>query len=68
MQEKLDKLYKECISELKSIGIDIENNSYIGDIDITISKRAKKRYACCKQEKPDESSKYIVKRKIYFSR
>ncbi|HIT71224.1 MAG TPA: SprT-like domain-containing protein [Candidatus Scatovivens faecipullorum] len=68
MQEKLYKLFKECKSELKSIGINIENKTLIGDIDISISKRSKKRYACCKQEEPDESSKYVIKRKIYFSR
>lgn len=68
MQEKLDKLFKECKSELKSIGIDIENTSLIGNIDISISKRSKKTYAYCKQEEPDEGSKYIIKRRVYYAR
>lgn len=66
MQDKLEKLYKECINELKSIGIDIDNSKIIGDIDIKTSKRAKKRYGVCKNEEPDENSKYIFKRKIHF--
>ena len=62
MEEKLQRLYKECIKELNSIDINIENNNEIGKIDVKISPRKAKRYGCCKQEEPDEKSKYIVKR------
>ena len=34
MEEKLDKLYLECISELEKIGIKILNNDDIGNINI----------------------------------
>ena len=54
IQDKLTKLYKQCIAELKSIGIDMENEE-IGDIDIKINNRSKKRYGCCKQEDPDKN-------------
>ena len=57
MEEKLNKLYKECIEELKSIGIDID----IRTIEIQISKRNNKRYGCCKQEDPDKNTKYYEK-------
>ena len=60
MEEKLDRLFKECIQELEKIGIDI-NNKDIGKIDINISKRNNKRYGACKQEEPDIKSKYIEK-------
>lgn len=59
MEAKLQKIYNECVQELKSIGIDISNSDKIGTIDISISKRNNKRYGCCKQEEPDSSSKYI---------
>lgn len=62
MEEKLKKIYDECIKELKSIGINIENNKEIGNIDIKISSRATKRYGCCKQENPDKT--YFDKIKI----
>lgn len=62
MEEKLGKLYEECKKELESIGINIQNNKDIGEIDIKISSRATKRYGCCKQEKPDK--KYYHKLKI----
>ena len=61
MEEKLIKLYNECKNELKSIGLDIENKEKIGTIIIKIAKRECKRYGCCKQEKPDEKTKYIEK-------
>lgn len=61
MEEKLDKLYRETILELEKIGIRIENNPEIGTIDIKLSKRNNKRYGACKQEEPDESTKYIEK-------
>lgn len=57
MEEKLNKLYEECIQELKNIGIDIKNSN-IGKIEIKLSKRANKRYGCCKQEEPDKNTKY----------
>ncbi len=60
MEKKLQELYKKCIQELKSIGIDMEDNN-IGTIDISLSKRKCKRYGCCRQEKPDIESKEIKK-------
>ena len=62
MEEKLDRLYKECVKELKNIGIDINNTNVIGNIDIKIARRNCKRYGCCKQEEPDVSTKSITKR------
>lgn len=61
MEEKLKKIYKECLNELKTIGIDVLNSSEIGKINIDISKRNNKRYGCCKQEAPDINTKYIEK-------
>lgn len=46
MEEKLIKLYNECVEELNSIKIDIVNNSNIGTIDIKLAKRNSKRYGC----------------------
>lgn len=63
MEEKLEKLYEECIEELKTINIDITNNDLIGLIDIKIAKRNSKRYGCCKQENPDKNYYHIIKRK-----
>ena len=63
MQEKLVKLYNECINELKEININILNNSEIGEIDIKISKGNYKRYGCCKQKEPDKDSCYIEKKR-----
>ncbi|MBQ3407604.1 MAG: SprT-like domain-containing protein [Clostridia bacterium] len=60
MDDKLQKLFCECKSELNGIGIDIENEN-IGDISIGIGKRNCKRYGCCKQENPIKSTKYIEK-------
>ncbi|MBP3503351.1 MAG: SprT-like domain-containing protein [Clostridia bacterium] len=66
MEDKLQALFNECKTELKNIGIDL-NNKIIGRITINIAKRNCNRYGCCKQELPDESSKYIEKigRKYY---
>ena len=58
MEKKLDKLYKECLKELKSINIDM---SECGEITISFSKRNSKRYGCCKQEEPDLSTRYYEK-------
>ena len=60
MERKLDRLYKECISELNKIGIDILTLE-IGKIRIGISSRSNKRYGCCKQEEPDKTTKYYQK-------
>ena len=64
MEEKLDKLYKECLEELKSINI--INFDEIGEIDISFAKRKTKRYGCCKQEEPDKSTAYREKRIIHY--
>lgn len=45
-QERLNKLYKECIDELNSIAINVEKNRII---EIRINTRSKKRYGCCKK-------------------
>ncbi len=68
MEEKLEKLYRECIEELKSINIILEDEKNIGKIDINFSKRNNKRYGCCKQEKPDKLSAYRTRKRIYFRR
>ena len=52
MEEKLIKLYNECLNELESIGIDMICNKKIGKINISLAKRKTKRYGCCKQSKP----------------
>ena len=44
MEEKLNKLYNECVEELKSIGLNIIDNELIGKIDIFYSKRNNKSY------------------------
>ncbi len=59
MEQKLNKLYLECITELTKIGIDILDEKTYGKIDISISNRNNKRYGCCKQEEPDKSYKTI---------
>jgi len=63
MEEKLCALYNQCLNELSSIGIDMNNKDLIGTVDIKISKRASKRYGCCKQEYPDKKYKIIQKRR-----
>ena len=60
MEDKLQNLFNECKIELKSIGIDL-NNKLVGAITINLAKRNCKRYGCCKQEFPVESTKYIEK-------
>ena len=50
MEEKLNRLFIECIDELNKIGIDILDEKQYGKIEILISKRNNKRYGCCKQE------------------
>ena len=61
MEDKLNRLFLECINELNRIGIDILNENQYGKIDILISKRNNKRYGCCKQEEPDKNYKTINK-------
>jgi predicted RNA-binding Zn-ribbon protein involved in translation (DUF1610 family) len=61
MEQKLNKLYFECVDELNKIGIDILNEKQYGKITISISKRNNKRYGCCKQEEPDRNYKVVTK-------
>lgn len=61
MEQKLHKLFLECVNELKNMGIDILNEKLYGRIDISLSKRNNKRYGCCKQEEPDKKYKTITK-------
>ena len=70
MKEKLTKLYNECIEELKSIGINMEDSKKNGKITINIAKRKAKRYGCCKQSKPVITCYHIEyknhrRRKVY---
>ena len=65
MEEKLNKLYKESIKELKSININLDEEN-VGKIDISFAKRKNKRYGCCKQEEPDKSTAYRKNRIIYY--
>lgn len=62
MKERLEKLFNECIQELKNIGIDFLDEQKIGKIDISIARRNNKRYGCCKQEEPDKAFKTVVGR------
>lgn len=55
MQEKLQRLYNECLKELKSININVIDNELVGEVDISIAKRNSKRYGCCKQENPNKN-------------
>lgn len=64
MKDKLNKLYKECLEELKSISI-IDFNE-VGEINIDFAKRKTKRYGCCKQEEPDKTTAYRKKRIIHY--
>ena len=66
MEEKLKKLYNECVKELADININIINNPQIGKIDIKISNRNLKRYGCCKNENPDENSLYTIEKKNHL--
>ena len=61
MEEKLNKLFSECLDELNKIGIDILDEKKYGKIEISIAKRNNKRYGCCKQEEPDKKFKVISK-------
>ena len=70
MEEKLTKLYNECIKELKSIGINMEDSKKNGKITIKIAQRKAKRYGCCKQSKPVITCYHIEyknhrRRKVY---
>ena len=65
MDEKLERLYKECIKELETININLDEK-VIGKIDISISKRKNKRYGCCRQEEPDKSTVYRKRRIIHY--
>lgn len=67
MEEKLNKLFNESISELKSIGINVEDEQ-VGKIDIKFSRKSAKRYGCCKQDDPDKSTRYIKNRGVYYSK
>ena len=61
MEEILKELYNECVKELQSIGIEINENK-IGQINISLAKRKASRYGCCKQEKPDKRIFHYIKR------
>lgn len=60
LEEKLIKLYNECLEELKSIGIIFDNK----EITINIAKRNNKRYGCCKPSIPDEKYKVVIKKSL----
>lgn len=66
MEDKLKELYNECIKELASININVIDNPQIGEIDIKISLKNLKRYACCKNEAPDEASRHTIRRKNHI--
>ena len=66
MQEKLYKLFKECKSELKSIGINLENKTLIGDIDISISKRSKKDMLVVNKKNLMKVQNMLLKEKSIF--
>ena len=68
MEEKLEQLYKECLEELKKVGLDLENEKEYGKIDIKIAKRNAKRYGCCKQEAPDKSSEFWQNGKLQYGK
>lgn len=61
MEQKLNRLYIECVTELNHIGIDILDKKQYGEISISISKRNNKRYGCCKQEEPNKNYKTIIR-------
>lgn len=66
MEERLQKLYKQCINELKLINLDFMDEEKFGKIDIKFARKNAKRYGCCKQENPDKSTIYRKNRKIYY--
>lgn len=68
MEQKLKKLYEECIKELQSIGINILDEEKIGKISIKLSRRKNKRYGCCRQEEPDKATKYIESNKTQYAK
>ena len=57
MEEKLKRIYEECIKELGTIGI-----TFDAKIEITLSKRNNKRYGCCKPQLPDERYKEMIQK------
>ena len=61
MEEKLYKLFLQCVNELNKIGINILDEKKYGKIEISISKRNNKRYGCCKQENPDRNYRVITR-------
>ena len=62
MEQKLQRLYLECVNELNKIGINILDEKQYGEIEVSISKRNNKRYGCCKQENPDKNYKTVTKK------
>lgn len=54
--QKLETLFQEVVKELESIQIPIK---LAGNIEIAIAKRDCKRYGCCKQSQPDETTKIV---------
>jgi predicted SprT family Zn-dependent metalloprotease len=64
----LQRLYKECLNELKAINLNFDDEEIYGKIDIKIAKRNAKRYGCCKQENPDKTTLYRKNRRIYYSK
>ncbi len=62
MEEQLQKIYFKCLQELKQIGIDFQDETKIGTIEIALSNRSQKRYGVCKQEDPDVTTRYVEKR------
>ena len=63
MEEKLNKIYQECIQELNKIGISFKDKN----INICISKRKNKRYGCCKTENPDEDYKEVTRKGFRYT-
>lgn len=63
MQIKLEKLLDDCIKELETIKFKIKDNPEVGTIDIKISKKATKRYGCCKHESPNKKYFHTIKSK-----
>lgn len=61
-EQRLEILYQQCLEQLQSIGIDMQNEDIVGKIDIKLTTRASKRYGCCKQENPDKRYKTVAKK------
>lgn len=68
MEEKLERLYNECLEELKRVGLNFDDEREYGKIDIKIAKRNAKRYGCCKQENPDKLSKFWYNGKFQYGK